>query len=279
MITKIKQFLQKPFPQEESKLQLIKLITAISVFVVIFLYLFKPFGLHLIQTNLLLYCLGFGFASFVASMFYEFVIVPVLKIKSEGKSFTFGRWIIYFCGVIFFISLANFLFVRLVYFDHIVWSLFPYMLRSVFAIGLFPAVVIGGFALYRQELKYQNIADEVNLQETKVANVDLESDSRIFGIQKSSIRYIEAMQNYIKVGYVTADGEFNEQIERETLKNILVSSKGYLVRCHRSFLVNRDAILSTTGNAQGLLLSLSDCNKEIPVSRSYVSVFRDKSSK
>lgn len=271
---KILEFLQKPFPLEESKAQLFKIITAISIFVVLFLYLFKPFGLHTLEPKLLFYSVGFGLVSWIASLLYEFVVVPILKIKSEARAFTFGRWILYFFGAMLFISLANFIFIRLVYFGDIQWSLFPYMIRGVFAIGLFPVVLIGALALLKQERKYSKIAAEVNQHQAKKPAHEADSDDLIFEIPVEQIRYIEAMQNYIKIGHVTGDGQLSEKVVRETLKNILGSAKDNLVRCHRSYLVNRDRVLSATGNAQGLLLTLSECDKEIPVSRSFVSIFR-----
>ena len=271
---KILGFLQKPFPLEESKAQLFKIITAISIFVMVFLYLFKPFGLHTLEPKLLLYCVGFGLVSWVASLLYEFGVVPILKIKNEAKAFTFGRWIFYFCGAMLFISLANFIFIRLLYFGDIQWSLLPYMIRGVFAIGLFPVVLMGALALLKQEQKYSKIAAEVNRGQASRQAVEHSADNIICEIAVDQIRYIVAMQNYIKIGHVSDDAQMSEKVVRETLKNILELANHNLIRCHRSYLVNRDTILSATGNAQGLLLTLSDCEKEIPVSRSFVSVFR-----
>ncbi len=273
----LKQFLDKPFPQEESLAATLKIVAAISVFVTVFLYMFKPFGLHQIQTGFLWLCLGFGCISFVASMVYEWFVVKVLKFKGEGTHFTYGRWILYFNGAMLFISVANFLFVRLAVIGHIDWSLFPYMIRGTFAIGFFPIIAMGAWALLVQEKKYQGIASEVNhdAEETKATKVT--SSGSVYDIPLSQIRYVEAMQNYIKIARVNEVGELTEKVERATLKGLSEQDLGNsLVRCHRSFFVNRDAITSTAGNAQGLLLSLSDCDRPVPVSRSYVSAFRRK---
>ena len=273
-MNKILEFLQKPFPLEENKVQLFKIITAISIFVLVFLYLFKPFGLHTLEPKLMLYCVGFGLVSWIASIFYEFGVVPILKIKNEAGAFTFARWILYFCGAMLFISLANFIFIRLVYFGDIQWSLFPYMMRGVFAIGLFPIVLLGALALLKQEHKYSKIAAEVNQEQASKQAVELAADTVICEIPVDQIRYIEAMQNYVKIGHLSHDAQMSEKVVRESLKNILEIANHNLVRCHRSYLVNQDKVLSAAGNAQGLLLKLSDCEKEIPVSRSFVSVFR-----
>ena len=275
----LKQFLSKPFPQEESFAETLKIITAISIFVVVFLYVFKPFGIHVWQPYQFLLCLAFGAVTFVSSLIYEYVIVRILKVKGEGANFTFGRWIVYFFGVMLFISLANFLFVRLVILGSMQWELFPYMLRGTFAVGMFPVIGLGAYAVMRQERKYQSIAAEFNQQEPVTATRGSPDDYAIFDIPSRQIRFIEAMQNYIKIQHLDLGGELKEQVERATLKSVseqLVDDT--IVRCHRSFFVNRDAIVSTTGNAQGLLLTLKDCDRQVPVSRSYVAVFKQRQS-
>ena len=93
----------------------------------------------------------------------------------------------------------------------------------------------------------------------------------------SHIRYIESLQNYVTIGYVDETQQFKKQTERATLKGILQTvDKNAIVRTHRSFLVNQQAIVETAGNSQGLLLTLAHVDKKIPVSRSYVSTFRHK---
>jgi hypothetical protein len=166
ILHRIKHFLCKPFPQEESIFATFKIITFISGFVVTFLFIFKPFGLHLIELGLFLLCLGFGSVAFITSFIYELLIVKVLKLKGAGSRFNFGTWILYFFGAMFCISLANFVFVRLVIFDDIQWVLFPYMLRGTFAVGVFPVLVVCALALIGQEKKYQSIAEKINQQDS-----------------------------------------------------------------------------------------------------------------
>ena len=272
----LKNFLNKPFPQEESLYVTLRISAAISLFVVVFLYTFKPFGLHTIESGYAMLCVGFGVLCFATSMIYEWIVVRVLKFKGEGTHFTFGRWIVYFVGVMLLISVANFLYIRLTVMGFVDWSLFPYMIRGTFAIGFFPIMAVGAWALLAQEKKYQGIADEINRSpEPKVVDA-ASSDIKVFDIPASRIRYIEAMQNYLKIACVDEAGQLGERVERATLKSLTSTELGEsIVRCHRSSFVNRDAIVSTSGNAQGLRLTLRDCDHTVPVSRSYVSAFRD----
>ncbi|MEO1262815.1 MAG: LytTR family DNA-binding domain-containing protein [Bacteroidota bacterium] len=274
-MNKIGQLLNKPFPVEENTAGVFRTIVYVSLFITLFLYVFRPFDLHLIESNLLLTCLGFGSMTFLSCVIWEFVISRVLGFSRWRGNFTFGRWIVHMIGTILTISVANFIFARLTFFGYILWEYLPQMMISTFALGVFPVVVIGGLALIQQEKKYQHIAGEINVQNgTPPTHLQTEGPT-IFSIPMSQVRYVEALQNYVKIGYLNSEHQLRERTERATLKSILAEAEGsQLVKCHRSFLVNRDAILSISGNAQGLLLTLYGTEKPIPVSRSYVSVFR-----
>ena len=276
LLKKIGQLLNKPFPVEENTAGVLRTITYVSLFITLFLYIFRPFDLHRIESNLFLTCLGFGSMTFLACAVWEFAISRLFGFSRWQGNFTFGRWIIHMIGTIFIISIANFIFARLTFFGYILWEYLPQMMVSTFAIGLFPIVVIGGLALIQQERKYQHIADEINERKGGYPTPGQTKGPFIFSIPISQVRYVEALQNYVKMGYLDSEGQFKERTERATLKSILAEAENsHLVKCHRSFLVNRDAILSISGNAQGLLLTLYGTEKTIPVSRSYVAAFRE----
>jgi len=281
MLENIRRLLNKPYPMEESAMGVLKIITGISIFIAVFLYVFTPFDLNKVESGQLKICLGFGLMTFITSVVYEFTIVRWSNIKGESANFTFGKWIIYITGLLLCISLANFLYIRIFFFGYILWEFLPAMIKGTFMVGIFPTVALGVVALLRQEHKYQGIAKEINQKfdvdvQTKIDNnTDITNKQQIFGIPSTNIRYIESLQNYVKIGHLTTEGKWQEKTERATLKSILNDAiDANLVKCHRSFIVNRGAILSTSGNAQGLLLSLADCKKEIPVSRSFVASFR-----
>jgi hypothetical protein len=191
------------------------------------------------------------------------------------EQWTLGKWILYNLGVMLTISVANFLYSRIIIFGYIQWDLLPHMIYGTFMIGIIPICVLGGISILIQEKKFQGIAKRINQKQT-IRDIALKTDDRrLFKIPVRQIKYVEALQNYVLVGYVDSNGQFKKMTERATLKNILDDlSGGAIVMSHRSFLVNKDAIISTSGNAQGLILQLTDCDRTIPVSRSYVAAFR-----
>ena len=263
----------RPFPEESNK-TVILINAIIGLFVVFCLYVFQPFGISELESNIFLTCLGFGIAGFLSAIFYEFAIAPLFGLKYAGNSMNFGKWNLYMLGILIMVSLGNFLYARIIIFGYIEWQFFPAMVYGTLMIGFFPIILLGWFALKRKEKIYQNIALELNVN--KVENLELSDGQHpIFDIAAHQIRYIQAFQNYVRIGHVNEEGMTKELTERATLKSIVDEVEGsMLVRCHRSYIVNRNAILSTSGNAQGLMLTLSECDKQIPVSRSFVPTFR-----
>ncbi len=277
LLNTVIQILKKPFPENESFASFLRLVAGISVFIASFLYIFSPHDMSNLESGKFLICLGFGLVAFVSMTLYELSITRLFRLKAKGENFTYAKWILNMIGMMFTISLANFLYIRLVYFGYINWEFFPNMIHGTFTIGILPIIIVGAYTLMRQERKYQNIAAEMNEKvKDKLPTLNT-NDLSVFDIPVNQIRYVEALQNYVKIGYLNDKNQLQEQTERATLKNISDQVQdSSILKCHRSYLVNQNAIVSSSGNAQGLLLSLSDCDKEIPVSRSYVATFRDK---
>lgn len=274
LFNKIVQTLRKPFPEDERS-DYYRNSIILSVFITLFLYIFEPFGIDTLESNQFLICLGFGSMTFLAATIYELIVYQLLNLKEKRENWTFGKWIFHNLMIVLLISLANFLFARLVLFGSIDWNLFPTMIYSTFMIGIIPVTVLGAFTLFKNEKKYQSIANEINQTKTPLLDSRRSDNISILDIPTHQIRFIEALQNYAKIGYINTEGHLKIQTQRITLKQILEETEGTaIIKCHRSFLVNKDSIVATSGNAQGLLLSLSDCDKVIPVSRTLVPVFR-----
>lgn len=277
LLNAVYKILNKPFPEQESRFGLVKITAIISLFVTFFLYIFQPFGISTLKSDKFLICLGFGGMTFIAAVIFEFIVGRVFKLKGKLENWTFGKWILYNLGVMLTISLANFLFARILLFGFIEWALLPQMVYGTFMIGIIPITVLGGLSLGLQERKYMNIAENINQQKSGIPGETLKDNRSLFGIPINHIKYVEALQNYVYIAHIDSEGQFKKTTERATLKHILKESSGSsIIKAHRSFLVNEGAIISITGNAQGLLLELSNSDRKIPVSRSYVSVFRSK---
>ncbi|MDG2448535.1 MAG: LytTR family DNA-binding domain-containing protein [Saprospiraceae bacterium] len=255
LIHDILDFLRKPFPEDESRFGALKTLTIISLFISLFLYIFGPFGISDLDSDKFLICLGFGSMTFFASIIYQIIINQLFGLRATREAWTYWKWMVFNFGLVFFISLANFIFARLVLFGFIDWRLFPVMIYGTFMVGLIPTMALGAWSLLSQERKYKGIAKEINRQERGKKSSVSSYKELVFDVPIYQIRYIEALQNYIKIGFIDDHGKYNSKVERSTLKQTLKDTKdSRIVKCHRSFLVNLDAIVSTKGNAPGHLL-------------------------
>lgn len=264
---------RKPFPQGRNRVWYYSSLGILSLFVIVFLYIYTPFGMHQLKTNKLAICSGFGAMTFLGATIYELIIHQIRNFRKSNRPFTFGIWSLNNLGAAFFISITNFIFARLVFFGYFDWNLYPNMLYATLMIGIIPLTFIGGFTLFNQSRKNQNSTTVTKIITELPSN--LNKTQSLFDIPLNQIRYIEALQNYVKIAYLNIEGQLKVKTERATLKEIQEKIKGgSVVKCHRSFLVNRDTILTTSGNSQGLYLKLSNCETIIPVSRTWVPLFR-----
>lgn len=105
--------------------------------------------------------------------------------------------------------------------------------------------------------------------------LSIANGSEALQMESDTVLFVEAMQNYVSICY-TDNTEIKQAVIRNTIKALeqTFANTG-VIRCHRSFLVNRNLIEHTSGNAQGLKLQLTGLHdKEIHVSRKYTTDFR-----
>ncbi len=98
--------------------------------------------------------------------------------------------------------------------------------------------------------------------------ITIQSDtSETVNLHVKDLLYVEASDNYSTV-YWRGETAVQKRMLRVNLKSIesqLGSSE--VVRCHRSFMVNINAIRQVEGNTNGYRLSIRDSDFRVPVSR------------
>ncbi|MFT6335118.1 MAG: hypothetical protein ACJATI_001872 [Halioglobus sp.] len=269
-ISTIKPFLDRPFPEAVNLSTYVKTMFIIGTFVALFLGLIQPFNMDQIQGTAWTHAILFGIITFLTGISYEIMLKYVLKIKKEGKSYTFVKWMTQVIGLLLFISLFNYLYLAFQF--GMPLSGLMYMIWATFLVGIFPTVFIGTISMIKSEKRNSEIADTLN---RKTINPKPNShETLIFDISTKKIWLIESLQNYVNI-YYWNDTSMEKKTERATLKSCEDQIKNTnLLRCHRSFIVNTSKIENVSGNAQGLKLKLSNYDVLIPVSRSYIPLFK-----
>ncbi len=98
--------------------------------------------------------------------------------------------------------------------------------------------------------------DESNFKQDYLT---VKADHKLYKIRYTDIRYIEGMREY--VSFHVSTGRITALMSLKSLEEKLPSA--HFVRCHKSFIVNKDIVTALEGN------SLVIENKNIPIGQSY----------
>ena len=272
------QRINEPFPERSTTQEFLLSLTGISLFIVLFLYFFRPFGLSVYPYSLFGVCLIFGLITFSTGLLIEFTGKYLLKIQKDVPSWTLGKWMIEVTLNILLIGVFNFLYVSYL----MKWKRFNLeelfiMIFFTFALGLFP-LIYSGMRIQLKALNHnQQQADR--LQKNLHAPPKNEQEITLYSQNKSQsiqvmvyhLLYLEAMQNYVAI-YHIAEEKLQKVLFRITLSQMEKQlTDTSLFRCHRSYMVNTGLIKKVAGNAQGLRLTLDNLpDLTIPVSRKYI---------
>jgi DNA-binding LytR/AlgR family response regulator len=272
-------FLNKSFPfflNEEGKNTI--LVLATSVFVTFFLMVYAPFEE---AENKLLKDLMWGILCFVI-LYFQIVLLPkwfpgLFNIEewTIAKYIVFNVWLLVSVSLIFSVLNAVFYCNTMCYHEVLLKTL-----KEVTLTGIIPLIIVTVFS--KNELLRRNLADAVQANK-KLNEIDsirekaiqpdntitLSTDtSETFVMKLTELVYVAAVDNYSEV-YCFRNNAMLKKLLRVTLKNIEVQLKNqFIIRCHRSYLINIREIESISGNTNGYKLKMKNTDVTIPVSRS-----------
>lgn len=102
------------------------------------------------------------------------------------------------------------------------------------------------------------------------------STSDTVTLQIADLLYVEAVGNYVKV-YHLSDSEVRNDMLRATSKHMEEALSAYpmIVRCHRAFLVNLGQVDHIVSRAGTMQLVIKHCDESLPVSRSNMAQIKE----
>jgi len=277
----LKNYLNQPFPKLTSRW---KLIITISLFVAIFLIIFQPFGIHLIQNKILILS-GYGLVTFLV-LFINLIIVELIFPNTfSEKNWTIGKEFLWLLWILFCIGLGNALYTNYL-FDYFRFNLIFFVNFQLFTltIGLIPTSILiitkQKYLLQRNIKSAQQLNNDLKKGQSGITSNTLvriysDNEKNYIEFNPNDFYFIESSGNYIEI-YITENNQLTRKTLRCTLKRALFFLKDIaeIIRCHRAFIVNTAKITRAKGNSQGLKLHLDHCETEVPVSRNYVDCIR-----
>jgi DNA-binding LytR/AlgR family response regulator len=281
LIKELPHILKTPYPLDFHPARITTGVLIFGLFVFLFLYTFKPFGLqHLSGTELLKITSGYGMVTTAYLVAHWIIMVLFLR----EKDWTAGKDIVNTLIIIAMIGLCN-------YFYHSIYFTSTFSFVQLLKIQLetlavsFIPVTIG--TLLRQYFllkKYLRDAEVINKGKEQVVSgirmdqaitITAQNPKNDFTCNGSDILCLHAMDNYVVVHY-TENSEDRKEIIRTTLKKAMENLGGdpNFFHCHKSYIVNLHRVSKTSGNAQGLKLHMDSGKETIPVSRQYHKEFK-----
>lgn len=275
---RVLRILQQPYPLNESRTNRIRRNLLFGLFVCLVLLIFRPFGVDALP-YFQLHALGYGLVTSGSMFLLNGLLMASFPRFFTERSWTTGKEIMVTMLHIAFIGFANALYTtwaigggwsvnRLLYFELV-----------TLGVGIFP--IAGSFIANQMllEKKYRagaallnaNLADEAKSTQTiPVASLKIKGDNHdeFVEIAWQSLLLVQAAENYVDVVY-ESEGKIANKLLRKSMKQLEADLSDFpaLFRCHKSFVVNLQRVVRTSGNAQGFRLHLDAGSLEVPVSR------------
>jgi hypothetical protein len=286
-------FLKKPYPYYSFSFRDVYSNFLIGCFVAFFLIVFQPFGVSIWKTDYkILKLLGFGFVSFICPLIFRFISTSIFKKQNPEETWTVWKETLGLLLVLVFIAFGNLCYGNLIRISHVNFQELLLALMATFLLGLFPITAnvllkYNRFVTLNQkdaELMEAEVIDFQNRVEVespiiKENQVDLKEDLLIliaendkdrFELKPEELLFIESADNYSNIVFYR-NNKVNKQLLRGSLKRIESQiTFPFIVRCHRSYIVNLKMINHIKGNAQGYRIDFKvELKDTIPVSRNY----------
>jgi DNA-binding LytR/AlgR family response regulator len=258
------------------------LSAAVGLFVSIFLFIFKPFGVgaYVLEGRAWMIW-GYGSVTFLVLVINRTVgpaVWPGLFNEAKWtvfKDLSFQFWHVLSIGA------ANMLFAAAVGAERIRFLAVPVYLLQALAVGFFP-LSLGVFSAqtvlfrrYAESTRQMN--ESLRALESRKNGPDVSPETVVLSaengkekveIRLSDLLLIKSIDNYIEI-YTAGNDRVGAQILRSSLRRIEQDLKDqpFLFKCHRAFLVNVRNISKVVGNSQGYMLIFKGIEFDVPVSR------------
>ncbi|MBN2213161.1 MAG: response regulator transcription factor [Bacteroidales bacterium] len=262
----------------------LKLFFSISLGIYLLILFFQPFGNIRPDINeKLLYNAGLAGITYFMMWIFRIMIPLTFPKFSDFEKWNIDPKTISYALIWFFNALAFVFYIR--YVGPLRMSM--YLIFKISLISLVPIIVLSATDTRKslnqllQALieKNKKLTAQLSDSEEKAKAIEViasENKSEIIKLQIDDLVLIKSADNYVEILY-NENEKIQQKLIRNTLKNIEAQLKKYsdIIRCHRTYIVNKKYVRDFTRGYTGYRLKLSGYNEEIPVSRQYLLLVKD----
>ncbi len=268
--------LKKPYPFYIPFSRSIRLLIIFSAIVPVFLIVFQPFGISKSNCEWLTMVLaGMSVPIFITLAINFYGVARLFPTFFNEQSWSIGKeavWSLWNFFTITFVTSVYWILVPVCVSSSIEWA--EQLLRA-FLIGLIPGIICIYFnysrALKRKLKKAERLNSDlkakVSYYEHGKLNLIGENNIETISLSTDSLLMIQSQDNYSKVMFDN-DGKNDSKLIRSSLKQLEDQiDYPFIVRCHRSFIVNLAKVEEVSGNARDFKVKLKNYPEWIPISR------------
>jgi len=275
------------YPRRYQSQSLVKSSVVVFLVILLFLLAFKPFGVYDPELRMHYFFICFLHAlSPALILFLYFRILNYFRQVKNEMQWTLLKEYIYIGFLLVFIGITSFLMRDLLYTNSNNWSwnYFFEEIRNCLVAGIFFYFFLRLSSFYLESKKgspsiLQFIPLEVEPEKVALIsdlfiNTQVKQDD--FNLDINDLLFVKADGNYIEL--TKSNGtQITTEVKRISLTQFENQIKDYphFFRCHRTYLVNMFKVEKVSGNSQGYVLSFSETDVKIPVSRKQVDSFND----
>jgi hypothetical protein len=268
---------QKPIPAYlNEKRNLVRLILFTSLFALVFINIYSPFGVDKWFTLTSLEFLTYSSLVILTGVLVVVISRIIMFQVCRRHLINIWQYLLWIFTEVLFMALFYALFEKLFLDDNRVFSdLVKLSARNTSLVLLLPYSILWLYFSWKDKNEQiGRLADIQSFSSSTRNMIPFYDDKGIlkFSVKNENLLYLESAENYINICYLNK-GKVSKYLLRDTLKKIEEDFSGTeIVRCHRSYIVNFDKVKVIRKDKDGLKLELDNPSViDIPVSKTYVN--------
>lgn len=275
-------FLNKPYPFNDDLKHNAKIILFISLGVLIFLIVFQPIDISSFSKKNIIYLVtGIAISTFLTLSLSLLILPSLFPEIFDSNKWNIKKEILWNLWILLAISSSELFFYS---------KLFSILdigfmdIVKIILLGLIPVAIlitINQERLLRSHLKSAQALNKKLLENRQIKDRFITFESQYKNdnliIKVDLLLFIKSADNYIEV-FFESQGVVKNQLVRSTLNQAeeLLIEFDFIMRCHRSFIININRIKEIQGNSQGYKLFFGNKDLFAMVSQKYIIEFRRK---
>jgi TRAP-type mannitol/chloroaromatic compound transport system permease small subunit len=268
---------QKPIPAYLNKKQnIIRLILFTSLFALVFINAYSPFGADRWYNLTQLEFFTYSSLTILIGVLVVVISRIIMYHISNKHSIKIWQYLIWIFAEVFSMAFTYTMFEKLILKDD---RMFPELLKNssknTALVLLLPYSILWLYFSWRDKKEQIERLEEFPISSESARDMIPFYDEKgilRFSVKKENLLYLESAENYVNIFYLNK-GKVSKYLLRDTLKKIEESLSGTeLIRCHRSYIVNFEKVKVIRKEKEGFKLELDNPNvSDIPVSKTYIN--------